>query len=148
MSTRVLISACLVGWRCRYDGESRTDRDLLKKAKSEGWSLVPVCPEVLGGLGVPREPASIIGTDGMAVLKGKARVADLAGRDVTRAFILGAYRTLEIAEKTSCGMAIFKEKSPSCGVQVIENKGKFPKKGGGVTAALLSLNNILLHGRR
>ena len=139
---RILVSACLLGWRCRYDGATKIDRNLISGAKAENRSLVPACPEVLGGLGVPRQPAAIIGGDGHAVLKGKARVLDAQGMDVSKAFILGADRTLDIARRTSCSLAILKEDSPSCGACFIKDVKGNKRKGMGVTAALLSSQNI------
>ena len=147
MSIRVLVSACLVGWRCRYDGKSKTDRDLLSKAGAKKWSMVPVCPEVLGGLGIPREHACLENGDGFDVLKGEVKVVDARDRDLGKAFVLGALRTLDVAKRTGCGMAVLKEKSPSCGVQVVKNKGEIQKKGTGVAAALLILNGISVKGR-
>jgi len=141
------VSACLVGWNCRYDGGSKLSKEILALASKEGWSLAPACPEVLGGLGIPREPATIIGGDGKAVIEGKARVMDKSGRDVTRQFVTGAKKTLEIAQRTCCVKAIFKENSPSCGVNFITDAEGRAIKGMGVAAALFYSRNIPVEGR-
>lgn len=103
---------------------------------------MPVCPEVLGGLGIPREPAAIVAGDGQAVIRGNARVINKKGRDVTKAYVSGAKKTLEIARKTLCFKAILKENSPSCGVTCIKDREGIRRKGKGVTAMLLRSNNI------
>lgn len=100
---------------------------------------VPVCPEVLGGLAVPRLPSEIRGGDGRDVLLGNACVVDSAGEDVTRAFIEGARKALLIGLETGCSRAILKARSPSCGAGVICD-GTFShtrRAGDGVLAALL-----------
>ena len=106
--------------------------------------LFPICPEVLGGLSIPREPSEIQGGNGLNVIEGKASVVNLQGVDVTDEFIAGAYAALKIAQTIGAKEALFIEKSPSCGCGVIFDgsfTGKF-KKGDGVTAALLMKNNI------
>lgn len=131
MGKRVLVSACLLGWNCRYDGGNKLDPSIQAQAKKEGWSIVPVCPEVLAGLGIPRRPAVIEGGDGMDVIEGRARVINDKGKDVTKVFVLGAKKSLEIALRTGCNLVIFKEKSPSCGVKNL-----------GVASAILKKNSI------
>ncbi|EMA6342295.1 DUF523 domain-containing protein [Bacillus cytotoxicus] len=132
----IVISACLAGIACRYDGKdhlvSKID-DLLKKEDT-----VLVCPEVLGGLPTPRPPAEIIGGNGDDVLDGKARVRDQNGNDVTDAFIQGAYKALETIKDLNPAYIILKERSPSCGSSIIYT-GEFNGKkqdGYGVTTAL------------
>jgi len=118
-----LVSACLAGMACRYDGGSRPHpevRELLRR----GLAL-PVCPEQLGGLPTPRPPASVRDGDGEDVLDGRARVVTNDGRqDVTEAFIRGAEQTLHLARLAGARRALFQARSPSCGDH-------------GVTAALL-----------
>lgn len=147
MTKRVLISACLVGWRCRYDGKAKLNYKLMSRAAKSEWSVVPFCPEVLGGLSVPREPSFIEGGDGDSVIKGKAGVIDAGGRDVTRAFIKGAEKTLKLAQKTHCEEVFLKEKSPSCGLKTLTDRSGKKRKGKGVTAALLSRNGLILHSK-
>ena len=100
----VLVSACLMGFRCRYDGG--TQRLACLDALRERHVLIPVCPEVMGGLPTPREPSEI--RDG--------RVVSRDGRDVTEAFRRGAREAEKIARTCGCGCALLKERSPSCGL--------------------------------
>ena len=135
---KVLVSACLLGIRCRYDGGRLPP---LPRNPEEVW--IPVCPEQLGGLPTPRSPARIMGGDGEAVLEGKARVMNETGEDVTDRFLLGAEEVLRIAQALRVGKAILKERSPSCGVRWTHN-GEGLVEGMGVTAALLHREGILL----
>jgi uncharacterized protein YbbK (DUF523 family) len=140
-----LVSACLLGCECRYDKKSVALPEL--EQVFEKGSLVPVCPEQLGGLPTPRNPAEIVGGDGFDVLDGKAKVIDNQGRDVTEQFLSGAYQTLKIARIVGAEEAILKEKSPSCGSQLIYD-GTFTgttKLGLGVTAALLIRNGLAVY---
>ena len=112
----ILVSACLLGERVRYDGgDKRCNDPILLRWLREG-RVVPVCPEVAGGLPVPRPPAEIAGgAGGSAVLQGTARVIDAAGRDVSAPFREGAEQTLRQARASSIRIAVLKEGSPSCG---------------------------------
>lgn len=106
--------------------------------------LFPVCPEVLGGLSVPRSPSEIVAGDGLDVIEGKAKVVNSAGVDVTNNFSKGAYETLRIAQAIGAKEAVFAEKSPSCGSNLIFD-GTFSNRliqGNGVTTALLKKNGI------
>ena len=106
--------------------------------------LVKVCPEVSGGLNIPRAEAQIVDGNGRDVLKGKAKVLDIQGRDLTSFFIRGAEYALSLAARFGIEMAILKEKSPSCGVHHIYD-GQFVSNlipGSGVTAAMLKQNGI------
>lgn len=137
-----LISACLCGENCKYSGGNNFDERAYKIFK-EGKGVL-VCPEQLGGLPTPRVPSEISGGTGLDVLEGKARVITKDGRDVTEEFIRGAEETLAIAKKYKCHTAIFKAKSPSCGINNIYD-GSFSKKliaGNGVTAEVLVKNGI------
>ncbi len=129
----VLVSACLLGVRCRYDGTSNPASELLDRSDI---CVVPVCPEQLGGLPTPRPPAWFTGGTGEDVLEGRARVVNANGEDVTDRFLAGARQTLEIARLTGARRAILKEKSPSCGSCMVYCDGK-RVAGQGVTAALL-----------
>lgn len=140
----MLVSACLVGERVRYDGaDAAPDSRILEEWVREG-RVVPFCPEVAGGLGVPRPPAEIRGAGGGAVLDGGARVVSRDDDDVTAAFVRGAELALEQAREAGVGLAVLKENSPSCGVRFVYD-GSFRrarKEGQGVTAALLQRNGI------
>lgn len=132
----LLISACLMGVRCRYDG-GRKPLDCLDKLMDQ-HVLIPVCPEVLGGLPTPRVPAERIGE----------KVITQDGRDVTANYQQGAEEALRLAKMTGCTHALLKERSPSCGCGVIYD-GTFSGslcKGDGVCGALLKANGIEVLG--
>ncbi|MCD6117887.1 DUF523 domain-containing protein [bacterium] len=130
----IIVSACLVGITCRYDGDTRTDKRVT--ALSEKFTLIPVCPEQLGGMETPR-PASIIECgDGFDVIQGRAKVVSELGKDVTENFIKGAEEALKAAKMSDAVRIILKERSPSCGVHQIY-RGTEVTEGCGVTCALL-----------
>lgn len=137
-----IASACLVGIKCRYDGEAREDANI-KKMYEDGL-VVPVCPECLAKLPVPRCPSEIVGGDGKDVLAGRACVKAQDGSDRTNEFIAGAQNTLETAQKNGAERAYLKSKSPSCGLGRIYD-GTFSgtlREGDGVTSALLKNHGI------
>ena len=137
-----LVSACLIGINCTYKGDNNKNYKLLKEFLR--GNLFPICPEVLAGLSIPREPAEIVNGTGLDVLKNKAKVINNKGEDITKRFIEGANLVLKIAKALKVKTAILKSKSPSCGCGQIYD-GSFSKKlikGDGVTTALLKLNNI------
>lgn len=138
----VLVSACLAGVRCRYDGEACADPEVVRLVR-EGRAL-PVCPEQLGGLSTPRSAAEVRGGDGQDVLAGRARVVTREGQDVTDAFLRGARETLRLARLAGSQRAILKARSPSCGLGQIRD-GSFQgglRQGDGVAAALLKREGI------
>ncbi len=140
--TLLLVSACLLGCPTRYDGGHCALPALLELA-ARGLAL-PFCPEVAGGLPIPRPPAECCGGDGEGVLAGTARVYTAAGDDVTEAFLAGARRALAVAERLGIRHAVLKEGSPSCGVRRIYD-GTFQGRlvrGCGVTTALLRRHGI------
>src|SRR4249920_3282758 len=113
----IVVSACLCGINCKYNGDNNLDTrvlDLLKEGKA-----IPVCPEQLGGMQTPRIPSEILDGNGYDVLMGKSKVLGQGGYDVTSEFIKGAYETLKIVEAASATIAILKARSPSCGVSQI-----------------------------
>jgi len=129
----VLVSACLLGEPCRYDGEAVPSEAVTALADTHGF--VPVCPEVLGGLPTPRTPSEI---------QADGRVIDAAGADRTAAFEAGAREALRIAREHGCARAILKENSPSCGANRVYD-GTFSGTlvpGEGKTAALLAKAGI------
>lgn len=137
-----LISACLCGLNCRYDGTNNFDERV--KSLYDRGNCIALCPEHLGNLSIPREPHEIVNGEGKDVLAGKANVISKIGIDNTAKFIDGAYKTLQIAKLLNIDTAILKSKSPSCGSGQIYN-GSFKKElisGNGVTAELLSQNGI------
>lgn len=128
----ILVSACLLGVSCRYDGKSKPNQNVIR-LKSK-YNLIPVCPEVFGGFLIPHPPSEI--KDG--------RVISENGTDVTDLFLNGAKKVLDAAVKNKCAIAILKSKSPSCGTNEIYD-GTFSGrlvKGSGITAELLMQNNI------
>lgn len=110
----IMVSACLLGVRCRYDGDDAFIWDLVKVLASE--CIIPFCPEQMGGLPTPRAPARMYGGDGLDVLAGKARMVNDSGEDVTAPFTKGAHEALRLARLTGSQVAVVKEKSPSCGL--------------------------------
>lgn len=134
-----LISACLVGCHCRYDGNTKRIEHL--EALVQRGEAVFVCPEQLGGLSTPRPPARIHGGSGEDVLDGTAKVLTHDGTDVTAHFIRGAEEALQMAQLVNATTAILKERSPSCGSTVIYGDHG-TQTGDGVTAALLKRHGI------
>lgn len=143
---KILVSACLLGVNCKYSGGSNETKKLLELMKQH--TLIPVCPEQLGGMTTPRKPSEIVDGTGISVLEGGSLVRDNEGRDNTSNFIKGAEETLSIAKKYDIKFAVLKENSPSCGSSHIYD-GTFSGrliKGSGVTAALLEENGIRVYG--
>lgn len=136
----VLVSACLIGEAVRFDGgDMRCEHEILQRWLRDG-RVVPVCPEVAGGLPVPRPRAEIEkGAGGLKVLAGAARAIDSNGRDVTDFLAHGAERALDQAREKRIRIAVLKEGSPSCGSNAIFDGSFSDKKvpGRGVTAAKL-----------
>ncbi len=142
---RILVSACLLGQKVRYDGGSvSVAGDYLARWQAEG-RLRAFCPEIAGGLKTPRAPAEIEpGTDAQKVLSGRARVMDADGTDVSAAFVLGAEIARDLAIKQGCRFAVLTEKSPSCGSSQTYD-GNFQGRliaGQGITAAVLGAAGI------
>ncbi len=132
----ILVSACLLGVSCRYDGKSTPYQPLLEQLHA--LHLIPVCPEILGGLSTPRTPCERIG----------CKVISQTGCDATAAYQKGAEETLRLARLFGCKAALLKERSPSCGCGRIYD-GSFSKTlidGDGVTAQLLKENGITVIG--
>ena len=128
----ILVSACLLGLPCRYDGKAKQYPAVLRLA--EKHTLIPVCPEQLGGLQTPRVPSERQGE----------RVMNKEGADNTAAFLRGTQCALDIARLTKCEIAVLRAKSPSCGCGKIYD-GTFSgtlTDGNGVTAELLQKNGI------
>lgn len=139
----VIVSACLLGLRTRYDGLDAFSMEAFSLL--EGRTIVPVCPEQLGGLPTPRPAAQITGGDGKDVLAGTSEVRAISGADVTLQFVKGAMDTLQIARLCGAEEAYLKEKSPSCGSSLICRAGECVT-GMGVTAALLASEGIVIRG--
>jgi uncharacterized protein YbbK (DUF523 family) len=137
-----LVSACLLGEACRYNGSAASVP--LPLNILEAVEVIPICPECLGGLAIPRPPAEIVGGDGEDVLAGTAQIIDSEGRNRTEPFLLGAAKVLEMAEVHGVKGAILKARSPSCGQGKIYD-GTFSNRlidGDGVLTALLKKHGI------
>lgn len=135
--TPILVSACLLGRPCRYDGQSRPAEGLFRLAEIQGVRLVPVCPECDGGLPTPRTPAERVGQ----------RVINRDGVDVTAEYRRGAEIALATAKKEGCRYALLKERSPSCGSTHIYD-GTFTGKlisGRGVCCEMLENAGISVY---
>lgn len=129
---KVLISACLLGQACRYDGRSKPCQKALEL--TEKWDLIPFCPECMGGLSTPRPPAEIRGD----------AVINAEGQDVTAQYRKGAEEALRLCKMLGITKAILKAKSPSCGKGTVYD-GSFSRtliSGDGITAALLGAHGI------
>jgi uncharacterized protein YbbK (DUF523 family) len=137
----IIISACLAGYRCRYDGGHKERPRFMEKVKR--GEAVPLCPEQLGGLPTPRSKARITSGDGFDVLSGAARVVDEEGRDVTEQFLRGAGEVLKLARNMDAVKAVLCEGSPSCGVNYISSGGG-KIEGMGVSAALLRSEGVVV----
>ncbi len=135
MKPYLLISACLMGVPCRYDGKSKPHP--IAKLLEEKYRLIPICPEVEGGLPTPRTPCEIL----------QNRVVSMSGEDRTKEYRLGANKALVLTKKYGITAALLKAKSPSCGNQLIYD-GSFSGRlidGMGITARLLSDHGILVY---
>lgn len=133
----ILVSACLLGVNCRYDGGNGKQEEVVSLMKD--YNLIPVCPEQLGGLMTPRLPAE---------RQADGSVKNDQGQDVTEYFKRGAKETLRVGTLYGCKRAILKERSPSCGHGIIYD-GTFTGTrtgGSGMTAALLEENGIQVTG--
>ncbi|MFP6848267.1 MAG: DUF523 domain-containing protein [Pseudomonas sp.] len=135
---KILVSRCLLGQRVRYDGGAHGPFGLLERWQQQG-RIVPLCPEVAGGLPTPRAPAEIAGGQGAQVLDGHLPVLTIEGEDVTAAFVDGAEQACALVARHAIRIALLKARSPSCGNR--ENyDGTFSGTkvvGEGVTAAAL-----------
>ncbi|MBC1422040.1 DUF523 domain-containing protein [Listeria seeligeri] len=138
----IAVSACLAGIACRYDGQ---DKEITKiKQMVVDGEAIPFCPEVMGGLSIPRNPAEIVGGDGVDVWNGRAKVIDNQEKDVTKEYKSGAMLALNKMQELHITKIIMKENSPSCGSCAIY-AGTFSgkvKDGAGVAAALFKANGI------
>ena len=136
-----MISSCLLGVRCRYDGRDSLCEALTQVASR--FSFIPFCPEQLGGLPTPRPASNIFNGDGSDVLSGKGSVLNEQGVDVTENFIRGAMESLRLLELSGASIALMKDKSPSCGLSTpyCDRPEGF---GAGVTAALFRQKGVAI----
>ena len=128
----VLVSACLLGENCKYNGKNNRSEALVRRL--QGHHVIPVCPEVLGGLGVPRPCVELRG----------GRVVDCNGRDVDAAFRAGVEKALRQIEGQAVDLAVLQSRSPTCGVKQIYD-GSFSRRlidGQGLLAAALTARGV------
>jgi uncharacterized protein YbbK (DUF523 family) len=135
----ILVSACLLGLRCRYNECNNTDQLVLDLR--EKYILIPVCPEQLGGMQTPRPPSFFIKGDGLQTLEGIDNLINDRNENVSSHFRKGSEEALKICRLFNIKTAILKENSPSCGTHQIYLKEKLTK-GMGVTATILKFNGI------
>ena len=131
---KIMVSACLLGYNVKYDGKNNLNTSLVDFLKD--YEVITVCPEVMGGLPIPRVPSEIK----------DEKVINERNIDVTSEFILGAKKTLEIAKANNIKVAILKKNSPSCGYGTIYD-GTFTHtkiNGDGITSKLLKENGIII----
>ena len=133
----VLVSACLLGERTRYDGSHKEDGELLDRLQELSIRITPLCPELAGGLAVPRPAAEPSSGTGVDVLAGESKILTVAdGVDVTPQFLSGAKAATATARAVGAQYAILQERSPSCGVFKTHSGGDLVN-GPGVAAAAL-----------
>ncbi len=143
MGRKVLVSACLLGKKCRFDGRDAKNKVLIKFLRENRIKPLALCPEELGGLKGKRGPFEFRGKT-KEVFEGKREVKDVWGRNYTKYFLKGAYRVLKIVKKEGINLAILKSKSPSCSPDYVYN-GTFSrtlKKGLGICAYILKKNKV------
>lgn len=134
MKEKILVSACLLGVNCKYNGSNNENASVFAYLRDK--EIIPICPEIMGGLATPRNPSERLND----------KVISNANVDVTKNFQRGALETLKLAQKLGCTKAILKSKSPSCGSGTIYD-GTFQGKlieGDGLTAELLKKHNITI----
>ncbi|NLB21714.1 MAG: DUF523 domain-containing protein [Clostridium sp.] len=139
---KLLVSACLLGERVRYDGQAKEIDGIKKLAKTH--ELISFCPEVSGGLPVPRQASELKGS-AINILKGnEGGVFTKEGANFTKAFLQGAEKALALCKQHDIKIAILKERSPSCGANFVydgTHQGRVIP-GEGITAALLKQHGI------
>ena len=124
----IIVSACLVGKRCRYNGEDRAHPGVIRFLRKKNY--VAICPERLAGWGVPRPPVEFHGGGARKVAEGKAKIVDDRGRNRTASLMKGVTRALRRALSLKAREAILKEKSPSCGVGKVYRDGRLARGEG------------------
>ena len=144
MIKKILVSACLMGLKVRYNGKEKAQMTHQLARWQQEQRLVIHCPELAAGLSVPRPPAEIVSAEGKDVMRGQARIIENTGTDVTGHYQLAAWLALRAAQEAGCTAALLTDGSPTCGTQFIYN-GSFSnqrKSGMGVAASLLSEHGI------
>jgi uncharacterized protein YbbK (DUF523 family) len=142
---KVLVSACLVGLKTRYNGVDNRNQNVINYLKKNNIDFYPLCAEQLGGLSTPREPCEIeYGFTAKDVIQGKAKIYGKSGKDVTESYINGCNLVIDFCKRFNITHAILQPRSPACGYPVVYD-GQFKgnlKKGNGLLAQLLLDNGI------
>lgn len=144
MKTKILVSACLMGHKVRYNGREKARITATLARWQREQRLVTHCPELAAGLAVPRLPAEIVGGSGTEVMTDCARILESDGSDVTAHYQLAAWLALRAALESGCSVALLTDGSPTCGSELIYD-GSFSgqkRTGMGVAAALLREHGI------
>lgn len=144
MKTKILISACLMGFKVRYNGQDKPLINSVLARWQQEQQLIVHCPELAAGLTTPRLPAELVGGSGPAALNGDAKIQESDGSDVSQAYLLAAFLALKTAQDSGCRLALMTDGSPTCGSTKIYD-GTFQgvtQPGMGVAAALLRQNGI------
>lgn len=141
INRKILVSACLLGEKCRYNGEHSLNKALVEELRDK--KVLSCCPEIVGGLPTPRSACNIHGGDGSDVLIGKASIIGKDGKDYTKFFVEGAELVLEKAVENGVKEARLKANSPSCGYgKIYSADGSKLIDGNGVLSELLEQNGI------
>ena len=144
MKTKILVSACLMGFKVRYNGQAKPLLARVLEHWHQEQRLVIHCPELAAGLTTPRLPAELVGGDGFTATMGNAKIQESDGTDVSQSYLLAAWLALKTAQESGCRLALMTDGSPTCGSQKIYD-GTFQgitQPGVGVAAALLRQNGI------
>ncbi|SFE26876.1 DUF523 domain-containing protein [Peptostreptococcus sp. D1] len=140
---KIIVSGCLLGNNCKYNGDNNYNEDVIKFLENKDY--IVICPEEMGKMNTPRPPSEIqFSKTADEVFRNEAKVLNIEGVDVTKYFVDGANMALEIARRNDCKLAILKDGSPSCGSNYVYN-GNFEGKrinGKGVCAQLFEKNGI------
>lgn len=144
----ILVSACLLGIDCKYNGSNNEDIKVKEYLKDK--EFVIACPEQLGGLSTPRNPSERVESGKDGVINKEYKIISNKGKDVTKNFLKGARQTLKIAQIYNCKDALLKDGSPSCGSTYIYDGSFMGNKipGEGVTTELLRKNNIKVRSEK
>lgn len=150
MMNKILVSACLMGFKVRYDGSEKAQMTEQLQRWHEEQRLVIHCPELAAGLPIPRPPAEIVSTDDQDVMQTQIRIHEITGQDVTEHYQLAAWLALRTAQESGCTAALLTDGSPTCGSQFIYD-GSFSgqrKSGMGVAASLLTEHGIAVFSEK
>ncbi|WP_447215461.1 DUF523 domain-containing protein [Citrobacter pasteurii] len=150
MINKILVSACLVGFKVRYDGSEKAQMTNQLQRWHKEQRLVIHCPELAAGLPIPHPPAEIVSAEGKDAVQAQARILEITGQDVTEHYQLAAWLALRTAQESGCTAALLTDGSPTCGSQFIYD-GSFSgqrKSGMGIAASLLTEHGIAVFSEK